>query len=417
MKTLIAIFIAATALVYTVGDSFIEPAAKKGGPGMMRSRGPAAVAVELTELRTGQLVDQAVFAGSLTAKSYFVVAPKISGRLKELKVDIGDEIINGEIIATLDDEEQAIALRQAQADLDIAAANLNESTGLLEIAERELERVKTMRKQQISSEVEMENAQANYKTRLARRQVNKALLNQKQAALEAAKLRLSYTKISIPWSGGSRKRFVAERFQQEGAMLAANAPLVSMIDIATLTAEVDLVEKDYFKVKPGLLAEVEAEAIPNRIFPATVTRVSPLLDKLSRQARIELELENQDYELKPGMFVKVRLIYAVHSNTIIAPNSALARRQDQEGVFLVDEGTSLAKFIQVQKGFTEGENFEILSPPISGKVVTLGHHLLEDGSAVIIAGASAPTSTQEKQKSNKGKGKGKDSAQSKSGAK
>lgn len=415
MKTLIAVFIAAAALVYTVGDGFMGPAAQKGGPRMMRGRGPAAVAVELTELRTGRLVDQAVFAGSLTAKSYFVVAPKISGRLKELKIDIGDEIINGEIIATLDDEEQALAVRQAQADLDIADANLNESAGLLEIAERELERVKTMRKQKISSEVDMENAQANYKTRLARRQVNKALLNQKQAALEAAKLRLSYTKISIPWSGGSRKRLVAERFQQEGSMLAANAPLVSMIDIATLTAVVDLVEKDYFKVTPGLFAEVEAEAIPNRLFPATVTRVSPLLDSFSRQARVELELENSDYELKPGMFVRVRLIYEVHDNTIIAPNSALARRHDQEGVFIVDEKTSLAKFVQVQKGFTEGDNFEILSPPISGKVVTLGHHLLEDGSEVIIAGAPDPTSTPGKQRLNKGKEK--DSAQSKSGAK
>ncbi len=247
-----------------------------------------------------------------------------------------------------------------------------------------------MRQQKVSSEVEVENAQAAHKTRLARHQVNKALLSQKEAALETTKLKLAYARVDASWTGGSGRRLIAERFLNEGAMINANTPIVSVIDIATLTAVIDVVEREYFKIRPGLMAEIETAALPDCIYTARVSRIAPLLDGASRQARIELELSNTDSALKPGMFVKARLIYARHDSVTIAPASALVRRNDQEGLFLVDSEKSVARFIPVEVGFREGDRAEIASPTISGDVVVLGHHLLEDGSSIRLPGKDQP---------------------------
>ncbi|EKD81012.1 MAG: Efflux transporter, RND family, MFP subunit, partial [uncultured bacterium] len=91
------------------------------GPG-----GGAKVAVETVPAKVASLVDEGRFVGSIESKSKFLVAPKISGRLKKLFVDIGDSIGNGDTVATLDDEELLLTVKQAEADLEIARANFNE---------------------------------------------------------------------------------------------------------------------------------------------------------------------------------------------------------------------------------------------------------------------------------------------------
>ncbi len=390
MKKFALTFLVGVALTWWLVSSFLMSADGKGQAGRRGPGGAAVVAVETAPLKIGSLVDEGRFVGSIEAASKFMVAPKISGRIKKLFVDIGDQISNGAIIATLDDEELLLDVKQAEADLEIARANLNESTGLLEISQRELERVKTMRQQKVSSEVEVENAQAAFKTRQARNQVNKALLNQKEAALATSRLKLAYATVDASWSGGSNHRFVAERFQNEGAMINANSSVVSVIDIATLTAVIDVVERDYFKIRQNLPVEIEPAAMPGCIYPARVSRIAPLLNEASRQARIELELPNVSNALKPGMFIKARLIYERHDAVTIAPAAALVRRKDQEGVFVVDKEKSIANFVTVQVGFREGEKLEIVSPVITGEVVILGHHLLEDGSSIRLAGKEDP---------------------------
>lgn len=392
MKKLVVVFLAGLALAWllitTVQKSSGDSNLKKGA---QREKGlVAAVAVEVAPLKLGSLVDEGRFVGSIEPASKFMVSPKISGRLKRLFVDIGDPIVNGATIASLDDEELLLAVKQAEADIEIARANFNESAGLLEISQRELDRVKTMRQQKVSSVVEVENAEAAHKTKQARHQVNKALLSQKEAALLTSKLKLAYATVDASWSGGATGRFVAERFQTEGAMISANTPIVSVIDIATVTAVIDMVERDYFKISHGMKAEIETSAQSGRVYPARVSRIAPLLNETSRQARIELELQNTDFSLKPGMFIKARLIYGAHNLVTVAPAAALVRRNNQDGLFLVDSEKNIANFVPVAIGFREGDLVEIASPTLTGDVITLGQHLVEDGASVKIAGKEPP---------------------------
>ncbi|HPT46093.1 MAG TPA: efflux RND transporter periplasmic adaptor subunit [Candidatus Rifleibacterium sp.] len=384
MKKFAFTFAVGLLLAWLLMSNFQKSASQnqgRRGPG-----GPAVVAVEVASLKIGNLVDEGSFVGSIEPAAKFTVAPRISGRLKKLYVDIGDRIDNGAVIAALDDEELLLGVKQAEADLEIARANYSESASLLEISQRELERVKKMRQQKVSSEVEVENVEASHKTRQARHQVNKALLSQKESALATARLKLDYATVDASWSGTSGGRFVAERFLNEGAMISANSAIVSVIDIATLTGVIDVVERDYFKIQKGMQVEIETAAMPGRVFAARVSRIAPLLNEVSRQARIELELANPDFVLKPGMFISARITYARHDQVTYAPAESLVRRNDREGVFLVDRDKNTASFVPIEVGFRESARIEIASPTIAGDVVVLGHHLVEDGSAVRLAG-------------------------------
>ena len=383
MKKLVLAFVIGAAIIWAgmslIGKQSAGDKKKAGGRG-----GQVVVAIETGNVTHGDMNDEGIFSGSIEAESKFQVAPKISGRIKKVNFDIGDTIKNGDIVAELDDEELVLAVRQAESALEIAKANYNESGELLQISKKEYERVQTMRKQKVASEVEVENASADFKTRSAKHLVNKSQLSQSETSLAQEKLKLDHSKVDASWNSGSDSRFVAERFLNEGAMITANTPLISVIDIDTLKIVIDVVERDYFRIYKDMEATIFPTALPGKSFRAKVSRVAPMLDETSRQARIEMTIDNKNHELKPGMFITARVIYGTHLNTTIVPIEALVTRNDKDGVFVVDEAAKVAKFVPVTVGYRNTTQAEIVEPAVTGRVVVLGQHLLEDGMAIRI---------------------------------
>jgi RND family efflux transporter MFP subunit len=356
--------------------------------GSFLKRDASAVAVEVAPVEVAPISDMGRFTGTLLSRARFVVAPKVPGRLEKLFVNVGDSLKNGQLIALLDDDEFVQQVEQAQAELNVARANLEEAESTLEIAQRELERTRTLRQKQIISQSELEAAEAEYSAQAARQKVALAQVAQKDAELKAARVRLSYTKIRASWEDGSGPRVLGERFVDEGAMLAANAPIVSVLDISSLTAVVHIAERDYFRVRQGLEARMFTDALPERVFTGTVARIAPLLRETSREARVEIDVPNTEGLLKPGMFVRVEIEFASRKEATVVPVSALIRRDGQQGVFVADLEEKRAHFVPVTLGIMEGGMAEVAEPHLDGWVVTLGQHLLEDGSAIVISGDS-----------------------------
>lgn len=349
-----------------------------------RPQGKPSVAVEIQPVKTGTIRDVGVFTGTLHPRSRFLVAPKIGGRLESLPVHVGDSIAPGMLVAVLDEGEYAQQVEQARAELEVARAQLEESRSALEIAGRELERVKELRRKKIASESELDAADADFKARQAKHQVALAQVNQKRASLKAAEVRLSYTRIQAGGDGNGALWVVGERFVDEGALLAPNNPIISVLDIGSLIAVVHVIEKDYPKIKTGQGASITAEAFPEERFTGRIVRLAPLLKETSRQARVEIEVPNPEAQLKPGMFVRAEIEFNRHENALLVPESALVRREGVRGVFTVDTDGMKARFIPVKTGIMENDAVEILEPPITEPVVTLGQHLLDDGSAVLL---------------------------------
>jgi len=355
-----------------------------------QERAAVAVAVETRPVEKGTIYDIGVFTGSLEPKSQFVVAPKVSGWLKELLVDVGDTVTRNQAIAVLDAEEFAQEVEQARAELQVAKANAANCATDLDIAKREYERAKALRAKQIASASELDVSEAAFNASETRHKVSLAQVSQKEAALKTALVRLSYTKVQAFWEEGDQTRVVGERFVDEGSLLKMNEPIVSILQNNPLTAVVYVIERDYPKVTVGQQAVVTTDAYPGRIFAGAITRIAPLLKESSRQARVEVEVPNPDLLLKPGMFVRASVEFARHDNATLIPLPALVKRDNKEGIFIADVQNHKARFIPVTVGIASGEQLEITAPEISGLAITLGNHLLEDGSDITMPENESP---------------------------
>lgn len=343
------------------------------------------IAVELVEVKKSSIQDVGKFTGTLIPRSQFMVAPKVSGRLEKLMVNIGDWVQRGQLLAILDDEEYSQQVHQAEADLLVAQANLEESKTSLDVAERELERVQELHQKGISADSELDAAKGAFASQEARYKVAMAQVSNRKAALESANIRLSYTKIKASWDEGADRRVIGERLVHEGALLSPNEPIISILEINPLLAVIHVTDKDYFRVEKGQTAVVSSNALPNRLISGKIERIAPLLQETSRSARIEIEIPNGEALLKPGMFVNVEIEYKAIDNAIVVPMSSLVNRDNKQGVFLADIENKVANFVPVKVGISNSEITEIIDPSsLSGYVVTLGQHLLADGSPIIL---------------------------------
>jgi RND family efflux transporter MFP subunit len=354
-------------------------------------RGAMPVAVEVEPVKKSIIRDLGNFTGSLVPRSQYMVAPKIAGRLEKLMVNIGDWIERNQLIAVLDDEEYSQQVRQAEADLQVANANLEESKSSLDVAKREWERVQELHKKGISADSELDSVKGAYSTQEARYKVAQAQVSHRQASLEAANVRLSYTQIRASWEKGADRRVIGERLVDEGAMLTPNSPILSILEINPLLAVIHITDKDYFRVKRGQTAVISTDALPGKTVSGEIIRIAPLLKETSREARIEIEVPNLEGILKPGMFINVQIEFATLEEATVVPVSSIVKRDNQQGIFLVDMENKIARFVPVKIGISNNELAEIIEPAsLSGLVVTLGQHLLAHGSPIILPQASSP---------------------------
>ena len=122
----------------------------------------------------------------------------------------------------------------------------------------------------------------------------------------------------------------------QGALLSANTPIVSILDISKLIAVIHVIEKDYFKLQPGQMAVITTDAMPGKSFSGEVKRIAPMLKEKSREARVEVEIDNPGMVLKPGMFARLQILYTVHNDAVTVPVAALVKRGGIQGIFQVD---------------------------------------------------------------------------------
>ncbi|MBN1880296.1 efflux RND transporter periplasmic adaptor subunit [bacterium] len=359
--------------------SWISPGRKNDS-----GRGSRAVAVRAVPIDRRTIIDSSEFTGTLLPNSQFTVAPKVPGKLEKLLVNIGDPVRNGSLIAILDSEEYEQQLVQAGADLDVSRANLIDARNTRDTASREYDRIKSLREQQIASAAELDQAESVYLAAQAKYDVAQVQIKHKEAALRAAEVRLSYTRIQAAWEDGLTPRTIAERFVDEGTMLRANDPIVSIVDLQKVLAVINVVEKDFPKIRIGQIAEITTDAHPGKIFEGHIVRRAPVLDEATRKARVEIEIPNNESLLTAGMFVRAELQFDRHEDAVVVPQSAVVNRDGHRGVFIADPDKSRATFAPVETGISRDDLVEILSPDLSGLVITLGQHLLEDGASILL---------------------------------
>ncbi len=335
--------------------------------------------VEVEAVATGRMEWRRLFSGTLEASAELKVAPKISGRIARILVDLSDRVKRGDEVALLDDAEYAQAVTSAKADLAVATAQASEAANRKELSEGEFTRIDTLQKRGVASDAALDTAKTEVIMRRSALQVAQANVEARQAALATAEIRLSYTRITAAWSDGDDTRVVAERFANEGDTVAANTPLFSVVRLQPVRAVFFVPERDYALIQPGQRVDLFTDAFPGEAFAGQVSRVSPVFREDSRQARVEIISGNADERLKPGMFVRARAVLQTVEDAVNVPLAALSSRGGETGVFLLDETAGTVGWVPVQTGIESDGRVQIVSPPVKGRVVTLGHQLLADG--------------------------------------
>ncbi len=349
-----------------------------------KKSGSFAVAIEMTMPERKNIRDMRFFTGSLEPFATYNVASKVSGHwVKQGEIEIGSPLKPNDFIGKIDDVEYRRQLEQAQANYEVALAELAEANSILELRKREYQRQKELGK--ITSKSSLETAEYSMKSQMATVSVKQAELNRVAAQLEIAKIQLNDTVITNLMTDDASRCFVSEKLVNIGDLISPNQVIVKVADIGRLKAKINIIERDYPFLTIGQEAEFSTDAYPGKVFKGKVAHISQTLNKSSRQATAEILIENQLLELKPGMFVRVYLNFGAHDNAQMIPRNALVTQHEETGVFVVDKETSTVKFVKVTTGIVLDDQVEIIEPVNLNKpVVTLGNHLLVDGSKVIL---------------------------------
>jgi RND family efflux transporter MFP subunit len=349
------------------------------------------VPVEVAQIQHGPIALQRTFSGELEARAQFVVAPKVSGRVERVLVNIADTVKRGQVVAELDNDEYVQAVAQAQADLEVAAANLSKARSDLETANREFKRTELLLKRGIASDSEFDAVRQDQLSKQAQLKVAEAQVAKAESSLETANIRLRYTEVTAGWTGGGEDRVVAERYVDEGQTVAANAPLLLIVELNPIIGVVFVTEGDYAHLKPGQPVSLTSDAYPGEQYPGSIDRIAPIFRQSTRQARIEMTIDNPQHRLKPGMFIRAQVVLSRVPEATIVPEQALTIRDDRSGVFIVSEDGRSVAWHEVKVGIREGDRIQVEGAGLSGRVVTLGQQLVNDGSPITIPAEQSQT--------------------------
>jgi RND family efflux transporter MFP subunit len=360
-----------------------------GGESARPARPP--VAVEVDSVSVGPIREARQLTGTVYPQYQYIVAPKVSGRILQIRKRIGDRVRGGEWIALIDDAEYQQAVLEAEANLKIGQASLTESRSQFELAGQEKQRAQQLQAKGIASPAELDAAVTNFAAQESRYALAQAQVEQREAALKSARIRLGYTRLTA-----SKPGFVGERFVDEGALLAPNSAVASVVGIDSVIVRTTVIERDYNRIRIGQKAAVSVDAFPSRQFSGVVSRIAPMLQEASRVAQMEVEVRNDSLLLKPGMFARVEVITAEKDSAQIVPAAAVVSRNGESGIFTASPVEGVAHYIPVKIGIATPDRVEILSPVLEGWVVTLGQHLLDEGSPILLPKTSEGTDAEEK---------------------
>lgn len=346
-----------------------------GGPGG-RGSGRPSLTVDTAAATRHEVIEYITVVGNLIGQATVDVVPRVAGRIDSLTAKLGDRVTKGQLIAKIEDRELQQQVKQVEQNLVVNRATVTQRESDLQLRKTTLARQQELLSRGLATRQTIEDAEAAFNSAVAAVELATAQLGQTQARLDELKITLSNTNIVSPVDG-----FVGRRNLDQGAFAGANTAILSVVDIATVRLVSNLVEKDFKRVTPGVLALIEVDAFPGEQFTGAVSRVAPVFDSATRTASMEIEVPNPGYRLKPGMFARVKLTVDRRPDALTVPRNAVVDSEGQRGVFLID-GQS-AKFQPVTTGLQDDVRIEILGGLEEGtRVVTTGALALRSGDRI-----------------------------------
>lgn len=339
--------------------------------------------VEVAAVKRSEIIESMTVVGNLIGAQTVEATPKVNGRLESVSARLGDRVTRGQQLAKVEDFEIREQVKQAQASFDVAAATIRQREADLKLAQTNLDRSKNLYERQLIPKQTFDDTDARYQAAAAQVDLAKAQYAQAQARLDELKINLGNTVIASPVSG-----FVGKRTLDPGAWVTPNSLFISVVDISVVRLVANIVEKDLRRVTTGMKADVEVDAFPGEKFAGRVAHVAPVLDPATRTATIEVEIDNSQFRLKPGMYAKVSFTVEHRKNILTVPNNAIVNIGGKTGIFLPGEG-DVAKFQPVETGMSDATQIEVSGLAEGTRIITTGAAALREGDRIAPLGQGA----------------------------
>ncbi len=312
-----------------------------------------AVPVETTTVIQGDVSSFYSTTATLEAPEEAKVVTRIAGLIEKIKVEEGDRVTKGQLLAVIDAKRQRYDLARSQAEV--------------EIIEQELNRLKKMSNKEFISADSMAKLEYNLQAAIAKR--------------DLAGLHVEESMVRSPIDG-----VVATRFVKTGNMAKEFEELFYIVNQDELHGIVHLPEQQLQSLRLGQDAQVFANKHSLETVHAKVLRISPVVDAQSGTFKVTLSVPNQTAKLKAGMFTRVELRYDTHTNVITVPYNAVVNQDNEFALYVID-GTNVDRR-QVSLGYREADTVEIVSGIESGEqIVIRGQQNLKDQSLVEVISA------------------------------
>ncbi|MCW4456177.1 efflux RND transporter periplasmic adaptor subunit [Flavobacterium sp. MXW15] len=293
------------------------------------------------------------------------VYARATGLVGERRVDLGDRVRAGQVLATIAAPEIDQAVREARAQVAQAEAGLALARGNHERA------AAMLRTQLISRE--------DYSSRLGARDAAQAALDAARAQLASARERQGFSAVRAPFDGVVSARNIERGDRVVGDAAASMVPMFRVDALDPLRIAVDVPQSAALQVRPGLRAQVTFPELPGEQFDAEVVRTAQRISEEAGGMRVELRLPNPDNRIPAGMVGQVRLSVPRAAPAAVLPLAALVQDGATAKVAQVGEDGQL-RYVEVVLGRNLGNEIEVLSGVAAGDAVVLAPNaLLADG--------------------------------------
>lgn len=326
--------------------------------------------------------DSIVQNTSIEAVNRVELLPRVTGRLEKLHVKPGDTVKAGQIVATLEHEQQDALIGSTQAQVASAKADSERAKAEMMNAKTNLERYRRLVKEGFSTQQQYDSIETAYTS--AKASYAAALAKERQAGAELGRVRSAKSDYIMlaPLSG----TVLNDYSLTPGAMISPSSPIIDIADLRTLKATLKIPESKIFAVKSGMPVFLKFDALPNEEFVGSVTRIDQYVDPATRTSSVEIELDNNAAaggRLRPGMFGQASIVENEVRNAIVVPEGALQSSETGFYLFVVENETARLK--NVSTGIKQGNTIQITEGLKPGeKVIVFGGKNLNDGEKVTV---------------------------------
>ncbi|HEX2165194.1 MAG TPA: efflux RND transporter periplasmic adaptor subunit, partial [Thermoanaerobaculia bacterium] len=320
---------------------------------------PRTATVRTVMPRLETVVDRAELPADLLPARRAVLAAEVPGVVEAMRVELGERLAAGALVAAIDTRALEQALAEAEAYHRQATAQHQRATALYE--------KRSITQQQLLDAVTARDVA--------------------DARLASARLQLSKSRVRAPWAG----EVAAERVEV-GDYVTPGQPVAELVDASTILVRAPAPAADVPYLEIGAPVEITVDAFPGEVFTGRLVRLGAELDPRARSLAVEAELANPGGRLKPGMAGRLVVPRRTLADAVLVPLEALVDLGEERAVFVVRDGVARRRIVEL--GPVVGERVVIAAGVAAGEpVIVDGEQAVADGQPVSEAGAAPRAAT------------------------